>query len=443
MHKGETLINLLAKSHLDPAVFGDTANEFIPERMLDAEFNRLNKEFPNCWKPFGNGVRGCIGRPFAWQEALLVMAMLMQNFDFKLDPEYKLRIGQTLTIKPKAMHMFATLRDGMDPTQLEHRLAGHSNSQSSVNAAVSRAGGAASGSGIPISIFYGSNCGTCESLAQHLAADAPAHGFVAKTVERLDSAKGQLPKDQPAIIITASYEGQPPDNAREFVEWVEELDKEKSPLEGVPYAVFGCGNREWAQTFHRIPRLVDTRMSELGGKRLAEIGLADAANGDVFTEFETWEDEVLWPALADQFGAKKTDNALATSSVSVVVSRPRPLTLRQEVKEAKIVETYTLGSDSSERVKKHVEISLPEDMTYTAGDYLAVLPINPKQSVTRAMRRFDLPWDAYLTISADGPTSLPTQNSIPAYDILASHVELAQPATKRVRANHNFEEYWC
>jgi cytochrome P450/NADPH-cytochrome P450 reductase len=42
-----------------------------PERMLDGKFEALP---PNAWKPFGNGMRGCIGRPFAWQESLLVVA---------------------------------------------------------------------------------------------------------------------------------------------------------------------------------------------------------------------------------------------------------------------------------------------------------------------------------------------------------------------------------
>jgi hypothetical protein len=44
-----------------------------PERMLDGGFERLP---PDSWKPFGNGMRGCIGRPFAWQESLLVVAMV-------------------------------------------------------------------------------------------------------------------------------------------------------------------------------------------------------------------------------------------------------------------------------------------------------------------------------------------------------------------------------
>nr|7P6L_A Chain A, Bifunctional cytochrome P450/NADPH--P450 reductase [Thermothelomyces thermophilus ATCC 42464]7P6L_B Chain B, Bifunctional cytochrome P450/NADPH--P450 reductase [Thermothelomyces thermophilus ATCC 42464]7P6L_C Chain C, Bifunctional cytochrome P450/NADPH--P450 reductase [Thermothelomyces thermophilus ATCC 42464]7P6L_D Chain D, Bifunctional cytochrome P450/NADPH--P450 reductase [Thermothelomyces thermophilus ATCC 42464] len=110
--KDQRLALLLAQSHLDPAVYGETAKQFIPERMLDENFERLNREYPDCWKPFGTGMRACIGRPFAWQEAVLVMAMLLQNFDFVLhDPYYELHYKQTLTTKPKDFYMRAILRD--------------------------------------------------------------------------------------------------------------------------------------------------------------------------------------------------------------------------------------------------------------------------------------------------------------------------------------------
>ena len=67
--KGEPLNVLLQAVHCDTSVYGPDANEWKPERMLDEEFAKLP---PNSWKPFGNGKRGCIGRAFAWQEALLV-----------------------------------------------------------------------------------------------------------------------------------------------------------------------------------------------------------------------------------------------------------------------------------------------------------------------------------------------------------------------------------
>lgn len=55
---GQAVHAILYNVHRDPAVYGDNAEDFVPERMLDANFNEL----PPCsWKPFGNGSRGCIG----------------------------------------------------------------------------------------------------------------------------------------------------------------------------------------------------------------------------------------------------------------------------------------------------------------------------------------------------------------------------------------------
>ncbi len=76
-------------------------------------------------KPFGTGLRACIGRPFAWQEALLVTALLLQNFNMALDdPNYQMRIQQALTIKPKDCYARATLRPGITALSLQETLVG-------------------------------------------------------------------------------------------------------------------------------------------------------------------------------------------------------------------------------------------------------------------------------------------------------------------------------
>lgn len=51
---GKAIVCLLAKIHRDPAVWGDDAESFKPERMLDEPFSKLPS---NSWKPFGNGSR--------------------------------------------------------------------------------------------------------------------------------------------------------------------------------------------------------------------------------------------------------------------------------------------------------------------------------------------------------------------------------------------------
>lgn len=239
IERHHTLTNIMPLIHLDPAVYGEDAELFRPERMLDEEFNKLPK---NAWKPFGNGSRACIGRAFAWQEAMLCAASLLQTFDFRFhDPSYKLIIKQTLTIKPKDFLVHATLRKGTDPVSLERRMAGTSTPHLGGQTKPSMTSNFNSLPSRPMSIFFGGNSGTCESLAQKLSGSARAHGYNAE-VKWLDEATNNLPKDQPVLIISASYEGEPPDNAVQFCEWVK--SSTEKDLEGVSYAVFGCGNRK-------------------------------------------------------------------------------------------------------------------------------------------------------------------------------------------------------
>ncbi|KAG9088707.1 hypothetical protein FS749_001950 [Ceratobasidium sp. UAMH 11750] len=94
----------------DPAVWGDDADRFNPDRMLDGKFEALP---PKAWLPFGSGARACIGRPFAWQEALIAVATIFQKFDLTpADPAYTLQLKQTLTLKPKDFKFHAIPRKG-------------------------------------------------------------------------------------------------------------------------------------------------------------------------------------------------------------------------------------------------------------------------------------------------------------------------------------------
>ncbi|KZT53967.1 cytochrome P450 [Calocera cornea HHB12733] len=103
----------IAGLHRDPTVWGTDAEEFRPERMSTENFEKLPV---NCWKPFGSGVRACIGRPLAWQESIMMLATLFQHFDIKFDdPTYKLHIKQTLTTKPDGFRIHAIPRKGAPP----------------------------------------------------------------------------------------------------------------------------------------------------------------------------------------------------------------------------------------------------------------------------------------------------------------------------------------
>ncbi|KAJ5115063.1 hypothetical protein NUU61_000822 [Penicillium alfredii] len=435
LHEDEAVLVMLSKMHRDPKVYGPDADEFRPERMLDENFEKLPK---NAWKPFGNGMRGCIGRPFAWQEALLVIAILLQNFNFQMDnPSYDLRIKQTLTIKPKEFHMKATLREGLDPTTLSTSLSGSGSAPPESGAAsrdrkpkVAPAGGKLK----PMHIFYGSNTGTCEAFARRLADDAVGYGYLAQP-SSLDSASQNVPKEDPVVFIAASYEGEPPDNAAHFFEWLSQL--KGSGLEGVNYAVFGCGHHDWSSTFYRIPKAVNELAEKNGANRLCDIGLADAANSDMFTDFDSWGETSFWPAITAKYGgAGPAKDSKPKSSLQVEVSSgKRASTLGLQLEEGFVVENKLL-TPSNAPAKRVLRFKLPSDMTYQCGDYLAVLPVNPSSVVRRAIRRFDLPWDAVLCISkssqsTSSPPSIPLDTPISAFELLSTYVELSQPASKR------------
>lgn len=240
---------LLSKSHKDPEVWGPDADEFIPERMLDGGFDWIQEKFPHSWSPFGTGLRSCIGRAFAWQEMMLAFATLLQNFSFIMDnPSYSLQIQTALTIKPKGFHIRAIPRGGLTPLQLEARLVGLCEGDpNSSKPASDRPNPTVSpecngkDAGQRMNIYYGTNSGTCEFMARRLGSDASDRGFVA-SVEPLDIAKGALPTGVPVVIVVSSYEGQPPQNAGHFVKWVESMTE--AELQGVNYAVWGCGKSE-------------------------------------------------------------------------------------------------------------------------------------------------------------------------------------------------------
>ncbi|KAJ5252102.1 hypothetical protein N7489_002512 [Penicillium chrysogenum] len=434
LNEDETIALVLTKMHRDPKVYGPDADEFKPERMLDENFEKLPK---NAWKPFGNGMRGCIGRPFAWQEALLVVAILLQNFNFQMEnPSYDLRLKQTLTIKPKDFHMKATLRDGLDPTQLSTTLSGSGAGPTETGAAsrdrkpkVAPAGGKLK----PMHVFYGSNTGTCEAFARRLADDAAAYGYAAQT-NSLDSAMQNIPKNDPVVFISASYEGQPPDNAAHFFQWLSEL--KGSDLEGVNYAVFGCGHHDWSSTFYRVPKAIDELAKANGANKLCDIGLADAANSDMFTDFDGWGETSFWPGVMAKFGGTSPEPAAKPkSSLQVEVSSGmRASTLGLQLEEGFVIENQLLTPPGAP-AKRVVKFKLPSDMTYQCGDYLAVLPVNPSPVVRRAIRRFDLPWDAVLKVQKpSGSTSspsIPIDTPISAFELLSTYIELSQPASKR------------
>jgi cytochrome P450/NADPH-cytochrome P450 reductase len=359
----------------------------------------------------------------------MVMAMLLQNFDFQLDDTaYKLRIKQTLTIKPDNFKMRATLRHNMDTKVLEKVLRGAAAPHSDISTISKELRNAnISGDTKPMTILYGSNTGTCMTFAQRLAYRAAGYGFKS-TVMEMNAAINNLPKSQPVIVITASYEGEPPDNAAQFVAWVQKL--EPLSLTGVEYAVFGCGHGDWTATYQRIPTVVDESLARCGASRLVSRGSADAAKGNMPADFDDWLSTSTWVAIGGKthsFAQEETKGGLDVE----ISTQPGISSLRTDVKSGRVLEAKVLTAPG-EPEKRHLEIELPPDMSYECGDYLAVLPLNSSVNVKRVMSRFGLSWDATIVIKGQTFGALPIHEALSIRDVITGHVELFEPASKKV-----------
>ena len=420
----DTLMVLTPMLHRDPKVWGDDVEAFRPERFAPEAMEKLPA---NAWKPFGNGQRACIGRPFAMQEAVLLIAMILQRFDLiEHDPSYRLEVGETLTLKPSGLRIRVKSR-GIASFKPRSTLVSQTAAQAAPAAAPPRAAGVQA---TPLLVLYGSNTGSAEAFAERIASDAEAQGYAAQ-IAPLDDHAGRLPSDGAVTIVTASYEGQPPDNARQFAAWLDAL--EPGALKDVKYAVFGCGNRQWARTYQAVPKRFDERLEAAGATRVKPRGETDSG-GDFFGAFDDWYG-TLWGDLGRTLG-KQVQAAPAGALLQVeVVKAGRTSILRlAELEHGEVVENRELVDMNSPlgRSKRHIDIALPEGMSYRAGDYLAVLPHNPIGLVMRALKRFGLASDSQIVISKphSSITSLPVGYPVNASEVLFHYVELAQPATR-------------
>ena len=91
------LIPILAL-HRDPASWGPTADQFLPERWDPCKSDKYPEPPRGAYIPFNIGPRDCIGARFANLEMKLVLASLLSKFSFTCaeGPTPKFLVAETL-----------------------------------------------------------------------------------------------------------------------------------------------------------------------------------------------------------------------------------------------------------------------------------------------------------------------------------------------------------
>jgi cytochrome P450/NADPH-cytochrome P450 reductase len=431
LKKNQFITVLVLALHRDPSVWGPNPDAFDPENFSrEAEAARP----VNAWKPFGNGQRACIGRGFAMHEAALAIGMILQRFGLIDVHRYQMHLKETLTIKPEGFKIKVRPRTDKERGSF-------SGTAAATTAAASAAVPAARtrpGHNTPLLVLYGSNLGTAEELATRVADLAEVNGFATR-LGPLDDFVGKLPDKGGVLAFCASYNGAPPDNATQFVNWLGG-DLPKDAFAKVRYAVFGCGNSDWAATYQSVPRFIDEQLAGHGGRSVYTRGEGDA-RGDLDGEFESWFAK-LAPLATREFGIESsfTRSAedeplyriepLAPSAVNAAVALggapPMKVLANNELQNK-------LGRNASERSTRHIEVQLPPGLIYRVGDHLSVVARNDPALVDSVARRFGfLPSDQIRLRVAEGRRAqLPVGEAVSVGRLLTDFVELQQVATRK------------
>jgi cytochrome P450/NADPH-cytochrome P450 reductase len=430
--KKDTFIAILVLAlHRDPSVWGPNPDAFNPDNFSpEAEAKRP----VNAWKPFGNGQRACIGRGFAMHEAALAIGMILQRFRLVDHERYQMHLKETLTIKPDGFKIKVRPRSDKE----RGAYAGQTAATAAARVAPVPAARTRPGHNTPLLVLYGSNLGTAEELATRVADLAEVNGFATKLAP-LDDFVGKLPEQGGVLIFCASYNGAAPDNATQFIKWLGS-DLAKDEFAKVRYAVFGCGNSDWAATYQSIPRIIDEQLAAHGATSVYARGEGDARS-DLDGQFESWFAKAA-PVAVKEFGvdtslARRADDEplykvepVAPTAINAVVAlggaSPMKVLVNGELQNK-------TGANASDRSTRHIEVQLPPNLGYRVGDHLSVVPRNDPVLVDAVARRFGfLPADQIKLQVAEGRRAqLPVGDAVSVGRLLTEFVELQQVATRK------------
>ncbi|WP_202841275.1 assimilatory sulfite reductase (NADPH) flavoprotein subunit [Luteimonas saliphila] len=272
-----------------------------------------------------------------------------------------------------------------------------------------------------LTILYGSQTGNARRAAETLLAKVQAAGLPARLIRADAYPTRELAGERLLyVVISTQGEGDPPDDAIGFVEF---LTGRRAPkLPELKFAVLGLGDTSYAD-FCGIARRIDARLAELGGQRVADIGLADL---DIDTVADPWGEAALAQAR-EQLKAATPVGAAHLATVTPL--RPATAWSHERPFPAEVLASQTLSGrefkgtgfrryGAIDKDVRHIELSLDgSGLSYEPGDALGIRHRNPEPLVAAVLEATKLDGDAIATIGSD---------TLPLAEWLATHRELTR-----------------
>lgn len=254
----------------------------------------------------------------------------------------------------------------------------------------------------PVTILFGSQTGTAETISKKTAKQLKAANCDPKVVDMADVTPEDLKAVEHALVITSTYgEGDPPDNAMALHG---ALMADSAPrMEGLKFSVLGLGDSSYPD-FCQCSKEFDTRLEALGATRISAMVECD---GDPDEPFVEWIEGVQ-AALGDS----------SAPAPVVEVDEEESGYSKKNPFPAKLLKTENLNKEGSSKATHHVEISLEgSGLSYEVGDALGVWPENNSRLVDEIIEAAGF--------MPEELTPLPDKSEGSIYDALRYHYDVS------------------
>jgi len=237
-----------------------------------------------------------------------------------------------------------------------------------------------------VTVLYGSQTGNAKREAERLAEGLRGEGAEVRLIRADAYLTRELAEERVLfVVISTQGEGEPPDDARGFVEFVS--GRRAPKLEQLQFAVLGLGDSSYPQ-FNAMGRVIDARFEALGAKRLFARGEADV---DVATVAAPWLDQAR-----EQVRALKPASAPTTTSNSTTTNALHATWHKEQPYTAELITNQRITARDSAQDVRHLEIALDPALAYEPGDALGVKPRNAAATVERLVAR--LGWSGHESV---------------------------------------------
>ncbi len=247
-----------------------------------------------------------------------------------------------------------------------------------------------------VTILFGSQTGNSQSLAESAGKTLKDRGFEVTVSSMSDFKPNNLKKVKNLLIVASTHgEGEPPDNAISFHEF---LHGRRAPkLDDLRFSVLSLGDSSY-EFFCQTGKEFDQKLEELGGTRIYN-------RVDCDLDFDELAAEWVEGVLAGLSEAQQTQGTVVAEATATphaaesAYSRTNPF-------KAEVLDNLNLNGRGSNKETRHLEISLEgSGLTYQPGDSLGIYPENDPALVELLLEEMNWNSEDIVTVNKQGDVS--------------------------------------